>query len=612
MNKDDNNRNMIFFLIASMVLLAAYQYFVLSPQQKKQQAAQAAAAASSSSAAAAGLPMPGQPVVLTRPQALAQSPRVPIDTPSLKGSIALKGALLDDLYLAKYHETVDPKSPLVELLSPAGTAHPYYAEAGYFGQNVPNLPGIGAQWTLVSGDKLAPGKPVTLAYDNGAGLKFQRTYAIDDNYMITVTDSVANTGAQAVQLEPYASVTRVGMPVEVGRSGYVMEGAMATVSKDAADAKAGYHSQSKRYKDLIKDKTPPQGQSMGGWYAVTDKYWMASVIPNQGQLVNYSLSATALPDKTPVFRAGYSDAAVTVAPGATWTSQSHIFAGAKLHDQLNAYQKSLNLPRFGYALDWGHLDWLTIPFYLLLVQLYKWIGNFGFAILALTVVIKIIFYPLAHRSYVAMMKMKHVQQHLAPKLDAIKKRYADDPAKQQEATMKLYQEEKVNPMAGLSGCLPMLLQLPVFICLVKVLEMSIELRHAPFIFWIKDLSAPDPLTIVNLFGLLPFDPAHVPLIGGFLNGPLHIGPVAILYGASMWLSQQMSPTTGMDPNQRMMMAFMPLIMVFFFSQLAIGLMVYYFWNNILTILQQYSIMRRLKVENPVDNFFARLSKKKAA
>jgi len=612
MNNNDNNKNMIFFLIASMVLLAAYQFFILAPQQKKQMAAQQAAAAASSSAVAAGLPAPGQTVVLTRPQALAQSPRVAVDTPSLKGSIALKGGVIDDLALVKYHDTVDPKSPLVQLLNPRGAADAYYAEAGYFGQNIPNLPGAEAQWTLVSGSALSPGKPVTLAYDNGAGLKFQRTYAIDDNYMITVTDSVANTGAQAATLQPYASVTRVGMPADAGRGGYVLEGTMATVSKDPASGKAGYHSQSKHYKDLLKDKNPPQGNSVGGWYAITDKYWMTSVIPNQTQPVSYQATATTLPDKTPVFRTGYIDNAVTVAPGQSWTTQSHVFAGAKLHDQLNAYEKTLGLPRFGYALDWGHLDWLTIPFYLLLVQLYKWIGNFGFAILALTVVIKVLFYPLAHRSYVSMMKMKHVQQHLQPKLDAIKKRYADDPQKQQEATMQLYQEEKVNPMAGLSGCLPMLLQLPVFICLVKVLQMSIELRHAPFIFWIKDLSAPDPLTIVNLFGLFHFDPAHVPLIGGFLNGPLHIGPVAILYGASMWLSQQMTPTTGMDPNQRVMMAFMPLIMVFFFSQLAIGLMVYYFWNNILTILQQYSIMRRLKVENPVDNFLARLTQKKTA
>ena len=214
-----------------------------------------------------------------------------------------------------------------------------------------------------------------------------------------------------------------------------------------------------------------------------------------------------------------------------------------------------------------------------------------------------------------MTKLRHVQQRLQPKLDAIKKKFPDDMQKQQEATMKLYQEEKVNPMAGLGGCLPMLLQIPVFICLFKVLQMSIDMRHAPFFGWIKDLSAPDPLTIINLFGLLPFDPATVPLIGGILAGPLHIGPVAILYGLSMWASQEMTPMTGIDPMQKRMMSFMPLIMIFFFSQLAIGLMIYYFWSNILTILQQYLIYKRLKVDNPIDDFIAKVrgkSEKKAA
>ncbi|MGZ3298726.1 MAG: YidC/Oxa1 family insertase periplasmic-domain containing protein, partial [Asticcacaulis sp.] len=300
-----------------------------------------------------------------------------------------------------------------------------------------------------------------------------------------------------------------------------------------------------------------------------------------------------------------------IAPGQTWHGQSHIFAGAKLDGLLHAYMKSLNVPRFNWALDWGHLSFITIPFYLLLSWLYKMVGNFGIAILILTVIVKVVFYPLAHNSYVTMTKMKHVQQHLAPKLEAIKKRFPDDMAKQQEATMELYKQEKVNPMAGLGGCLPMLLQLPVFICLLKVLQLDIDLYHAPFFGYVHDLSAPDPLTIVNLFGLIHFDPATVPLIGGILNGPLHIGPVAILYGASMWLSQQMNPTaTGIDPMQKRMLAFMPLMMVFFFSQLAIGIMIYYLWSNILTMFQQYLIMRHLKVDNPIDDIIARITGKR--
>ena len=617
MNNTDDNKNMIYFLIASLALLFAYQTFIAGPQQKKAQEARAvAAAAASSSAVAAGLPVGTPTVTLTRDQALAAAPRIAIETPSLKGSLRLKGALIDDLYLTKYHTEVTPTSPLVELLTPAGAPHAYYVESGFFGQNIPNLPNADSVWTVASGDTLSVGKPVVLTYDNGAGLVFTRTYSIDANYMITQQDHVANAGAQAVTLQPYAGVTRLGIPAGHNQGNYVLEGTIATTSKDPASAKGGYHSVPKKYyKDMLKDKNPPKGTSVGGWFAITDKYWMTAVIPDQSRSVHYESNATATGPE-PVFKTGYIDSAVSIAPGQIWTSSSRIFAGAKLNEQLKTYEKDLKLPLFDNALDWGSLNFITIPFYWLLTFMYKWIGNYGLAILAMTVVIKIIFYPLAHNAYESMTKMKQVQDRLKPKLDAIKKRFPDDPQKQQEATMALYQEEKVNPMAGLGGCLPMLLQLPVFICLVKVLQMSIELRHAPFFGWIKDLSAPDPLSIINLFGALPFTPADVPVIGGILAGPLHIGPVAILYGASMWLSQQMTPTTGVDPMQKRMLALMPLFMIFFFSQLAIGLMVYYFWNNILTILQQYSIMHRLKVENPIDTAIIslreHLAKKKAA
>lgn len=619
MNNTDDNKNMIYFLIASMVLLFSYQFFVMGPQQKKAEAARAvaAAAASSSSLAevAAGMPV-GSNGTLTREQALSTSPRVPIDTPSLKGSIALKGALIDDVSLVKYHDTVDPKSAAVELLRPALGEHAFYVLSGFRGQTSVAMPTIDSLWTLTSGTVLSPGKPVVLSYDNGAGLRFQRTLSIDDKYMITQDDQVANASGQPVLIAPYSKVIRHDMPVNAGKSPYVLEGLMATSSKP--EGQAGYHTESITYKDLAKPKDARalnNVASTGGWFGITDKYWMAAVIPDQKQGLKFTTKADLINSK-PEFTAGYEDNALNLAPGAVWKGQSRIFAGAKLHDNLNAYEKT-GIPRFGWALDWGHLNFITLPFYLLLAWLYKMLGNFGLAILALTVIVKIVFYPLAHKSYEQMTKMKHVQQHLQPKLDAIKKRFPDDPQKQQEATMALYQEEKVNPMAGLGGCLPMLLQIPVFICLVKVLQMAIELRHAPFFGWITDLSAPDPLSIVNLFGLLPFDPATVPMIGGILAGPLHLGPVAIIYGISMWASQQMTPMVGVDPMQKKMMAFMPLMMVFFFSQLAIGLMIYYLWNNILTMLQQYSIMRRLKVENPVDDLIAKLtgkpdSKKKAA
>ncbi|ESQ90090.1 membrane protein insertase YidC [Asticcacaulis sp. AC460] len=621
-NNAPDTRNMIYFLIASMVLLFGYQYFVTGPQQKKLEAQRAVAASqsasSSSAAVAAGLPV-GAPATLTREQALAAAPRVAIDTPSLRGSLSLKGAIIDDLYLKKYKDSTQPNSTDVELLLPRGSERAYYIQSGYLGQNIPGLPDDNTVWTVASGDVLAPGKPVVLTYDSGAGLVFTRNLTIDDNYMITVEDAVANTGPGAVAFSPYSTVIRYDMPLHPERTGVVHEGAIATFPNKIENGKVDrYKTQSLKYKDMVKkpdEKLLKDKPSLGGWFGLTDRYWMAAVIPAQDQAVQFTAKTTVQNGK-PIFQSGYQDQSVTVAPGQTWKSQSHIFAGAKLNAQLQAYEKDLKIPRFGYATDWGSLQFLTYPMYWLLDKLYGFLKNFGFSILALTVIVKLVFYPLAHRAYESMTKMKQVQDRLKPKLDDIKKRYPDDQQKQQEATMKLYQDEKVNPMAGLGGCLPMLLQIPVFWALYKVLLLAIEMRHAPFFGWIKDLSAPDPSSFVNLFGLLPFTPADVPLIGGILAGPLHLGVVAILYGGSMWLSQQMTPTANVDPMQKKMLAFMPVILTFFMAQVAVGLIIYWIWSNILTIFQQWTIMHRLKVENPIDNGVAKikalLDKKKAA
>jgi YidC/Oxa1 family membrane protein insertase len=595
---------MIYFLIVSMALLAFYQFFVFGPQQKERAKAQVAAAAASSSAAiAAGLPMGGVSTTLTREQALAASPRVAIDTPSLKGSISLKGALIDDLYMIKYDRTVEKKNDPVELLTPAGAKNAYYVQSAYFAQNVSGMPDENTIWTQSGGSVLSPGKPVVLSYVNGAGLTFTRTLSIDANYMITEDDAVTNTSGAAVSFQPFSVVMRSGMPEHAGKEAVVHEGAIATSSKTLTSPKIGdYRTESLKYKDMAKPKdgkSLEDKNSIGGWYGITDKYWMAAVIPNQAQAVSYTAKAIVT-NGVPVFRSGYVDAPVTLAAGTTWKSQSHIFAGAKQNTQLQAYEDTLHIPRFHWAVDWGMLSVITYPMYWLLDKLYSLIGNFGLAILSLTVIVKLVFYPLAHKSYESMTKMKQVQERLKPKLDAIKKRHEGDPQKTQEATMALYQEEKVNPMAGLGGCLPMLLQLPVFWGLYKVLMLAIEMRHAPFFGWINDLSARDSTSIFNLFGALPYDPATVPLIGTVLNGPLHIGIIAILYGCSMWLSQQMTPMTGVDPMQKKMMSFMPIMLTFFMTQVAVGLIIYWIWSNCLTILQQYSIMHRLKVENPID------------
>ncbi len=602
MNNTDDNRNIIYFLVVSMIALLAYQFFYLGPKEKKQHEAQVAAAAASSSAAA--LAAPTATANLTHEQALALSPRVPIDTPSLKGSIALKGALIDDLYLVKYHEQVDPKSPNVELLRPKDTQSAYYVDSGFAAQNLPGAPDNNSLWTLTSGTALSPGNPVVLTYDAGTGLKFTRTLSIDKDYMITEQDQVSNATATPATFAPYARVIRVGA-LPNANHGNVHEGTVITFDKTAGK----YITEQSKYHDLTAGKEFKEGSATGGWYAMTDKYFMAGVIPDQKLALKYAAKNNG--DKTnPIFTASYVAANyVNVAPGQTWTGQTRIFAGAKQDQMMRAYGKDLALPHFERSLDWGILGFLTYPFFLLLTWIYQMVANYGVAILCMTVIIRAAFYPLAHRAQVQMVKLKHVQQHLQPKLDAIKKRFPDDMQKQQEATMQLYQEEKINPMAGLGGCLPMLLTIPVFLCLAKVLQMDIGLRHAPFFGYITDLSAPDPKTIVNLFGLLPFDPAQVPVIGGILSTWLHIGPVAILYGASMWASQQMTPMTGIDPMQKRMMNFMPLVMIFFFTTLPIGLMIYYFWSNILTMVQSYLIYRQLKVDNPVDQLIARLTNK---
>ena len=609
MNKDTDNRNMIYFLIVSMALLAFYQFFVFGPQQKKREAAQAVATASVSSASAAGVPLGGVPVTLTREQAIAATPRILIETPSLKGSISLKGALIDDLYLTKYDRTVEKKNDPVELLSPSSTKNAYYVISGYTAPNIPNAPNKDTVWAVTSGTKLTVGQPVVLSYDNGAGLVFTRTLSVDENYMITEDNTVTNASTQPMAFSPYSFVVRSGIPPEAGKNAVVHEGAVYAYSNIMDKPKLGdYRTAQIKYKDMAKGKDAKFAEnkpSIGGWYGITDHYWMAAVIPNQTQAVSYFVKSEIAND-LPVFRSGYVDNQVTVAPGQTWKSQSHVFTGAKQNTQLQAYEDSLHIPRFHWAVDWGMLSVITYPMYWLLDKLYAFLGNFGFAILTLTVIVKVVFYPLAHKSYESMTKMKQVQERLKPKLDAIKKRHEGDPQKTQEATMALYQEEKVNPMAGLGGCLPMLLQLPVFWGLYKVLQLAIEMRHAPFFGWINDLSARDSTTIFNLFGALPYDPATVPLIGTVLNGPLHIGVIAILYGCSMWLSQQMTPMTGVDPMQKKMMSFMPIMLTFFMTQVAVGLIIYWIWSNILTILQQYSIMHRLKVSNPIDTGFKKL------
>ena len=587
----DNTRNTIIFVVVAMVLMMAYQFLVLAPIQQRRAAEQRAAqvAAVSHPLVAA---QPGSSSFVSREQALAASPRVKIDSPALQGSIALKGGRIDDLFMKDYRETISKTSPPVELFRPEGAKQAYFADFGWAGQNV-LLPRADTVWTAKGNQTLKPGQPVSLTWDNGQGLSFTRTPAIDEHFMFTVTSSVANTGKAAVQMAPYASVQRQGMPT-LQPINIIHEGAIGSVTGALKLLP---------YKDW-KKKGEQAADTTGGWMGVTDHYWLAAVIPDQKEAVHSAFRVTSALG-VDVFEANYVGQPRTLAPGQTTTETTHLFAGAKKVSILQGYQDTLGVPKFVDAVDWGNFWFLTKPIFFVLAQLYKVLGNFGVSILALTVLVKLLLFPLANKSFESMSKMKNLQ----PEMEAIKKRFPDDATKQQQETMELYKREKVNPVAG---CLPVLVQIPVWYALYKVLYVTLEMRHAPFFGWIRDLSAPDPTSFVNLFGLIPWNPATTPLIGGILGTTLAIGVWPILYGLVQWLNTQMSPQPNVDPTQKLMFQLFPLIFTVMLAHSPAGILIYWVWSSTLTIVQQYYIMHSFKAQNPIDDFIAKVKNRTAA
>jgi len=577
---DGNNKNLLIAMALSLMVFAGWQYFIATPQMKAEQARQQQLAHQDKKAVpqqAPGLPgMAASGQHMTREAALkAGGARVAIDTPMVDGSIRLTGAKLDDLRLKNYRVTIDPKSPEIVLLAPKSTDYPYYAGFGWVGQGV-KTPDDNTPWQQSSGTVLAPGRPVTLSWNNGQGLTFTRVIAIDDKYMITVADSAANASAAPVTLFPYGTVERQGIEKDEGNM-YLHVGFVGVMNGKEEDAK---------YKDFKEAGTPPKNYvSTGGWLGITDKYWMAAIVPPQNEHFDGQYLGTKTQSGVDAYQANYRLGARTIAAGGQVTVTHRLFAGAKVVDILRGYQDDQKIVRFDNAVDWGIMSFLTRPFFWLLDHLYKLLGNFGLAILGLTVVVKLIFFPLQSASFRSMSKMKKLQ----PEMERLKKQHTDDPQKFQLAMMELYKREKANPI---SGCVPILLTIPVFIALYKVLFVTIEMRHAPFYGWIHDLSAPDPTSWINLFGLLPFSP-HAVLPGFLLI--LNIGVWPILYGLTMWVQQKLNPAPT-DPVQAKMFAFMPLIFTFLFGNFPAGLVIYYCWSNLLNMLQQYIIMRREGVE----------------
>ena len=604
-----DQKNTILAIVLSALVLIGWQLYFGLPQVEKQKQIQqqqaqehaqpgapAPQAVPSTQAPPAASPQaPAQPGAvpgraMTREEALAASPRVRIETPSVAGSISLRGGRIDDLSLIKYHETVDPGSPPIVLLAPSGSPSPFYSEFGWSAASgtTVKLPGPDTLWQQTGGGTLSVGRPVTLAYDNGEGLEFRRTIAVDDKYLFTIKDEVVNKGASAITLYPYALISRHGTPHTLGY--YILHEGMIGVLDDKL--------QEASYSDIEKKKNIAF-TSTNAWLGITEKYWAATLLPPSAAKIYAQFSF--FQNGINRYQTYYNLDPVTVAAGATSAVDTRLFAGAKEVSIVDGYNQQLGLNKFDLLIDWGWFYFITKPMFFALDWIYRLVGNFGVAILIITVIIKAFFFPLANKSYASMAKMKAVQ----PEMMAIRERYADDKMKQQQAMMELYKKEKVNPVAG---CLPMLIQVPVFFSLYKVLFVTIDLRHAPFFGWIKDLSAPDPLTVFNLFGLIPWDPTVVPVIGPFL----HLGPWPLIMGVTMWAQMKLNPPPP-DPAQKMIFDYMPIIFTFMLASFSAGLVIYWAWNNTLSVIQQSMIMRKhgAKVEL-IDNVKALFAKKEKA
>ena len=606
-----DNKNTILAIVLSALVLIAWQFFFAMPQEKarqeKLQAEQAQKQQTPAQPSQPGQPaqtpaQPGLPqapgqaaqapaeIAANRDAALGKSPRVPIATDSLQGSIALKGGRIDDLALVKFRETVDPKSPPIVLLSPSGSPEPFYAEFGWTnaaGANV-KVPASDTVWTQAGSGILRIDHPVTLTYDNGEGLEFRRTIVIDDNYLFTIKDEVANKSDKAVSLFPFALISRHGAPKTLGY--YILHEGLIGKFGDEGSKEVTYKT--------IEEKKINTFNATNAWLGITDKYWAAVLLPKTDAHVIANFRADML-GKIETYQTDYLLDARIIAPGATATADARLFAGAKEVRVVNDYEKKLDLNHFDLLIDWGWFYFITKPLFFLIDYIYRLVGNFGVAILIVTVLIKAAFFPLANKSYASMAKMKAVQ----PQMTALKARYPDDKAKQQQELMALYKKEKINPLAG---CLPIAIQIPVFFSLYKVLFVTIEMRHAPFFGWIHDLSAPDPTNVFTLFGLIPFDPTTLPVVGSFL----HLGAWAIIMGITMWAQMKLNPAPP-DPTQAMIFNWMPLIFTFMLATFPAGLVIYWAWNNSLSVAQQSIIMRKhgAKIEL-IDNIKALFVKKK--
>ncbi|MEC9343863.1 MAG: membrane protein insertase YidC [Pseudomonadota bacterium] len=593
----DTNRNTYLAIALSIMIVLAWQFLYVNPKlQDERQAAEAQRRQMEQSQPAGqtapgtphagntqagdNLPSAGAPSGQTAPQggsvpvsqalsrdaALTETPRVPVDNQHVVGSINLKGGRIDDLRLKKYRVTIEPDSDLITLLSPAQLRTGYFAELGYGKSGTSgDVPGPNTEWSAPDGAKLTPATPVTLSWSNEAGVNFRRTISIDDNYLFTFKDEISNGSGRDITLSPYGRVTRFYKPEQAGT--YILhEGLIGVFGEEGLEQTT--------YSSLEDDREVTSGQAAAGWLGITDKYWAAAIVPSAGFKPRFSYFDTGREH----WQADYLGDVLTIGDGQRTTVEQRIFAGAKEVNIVDDYEVKYSILNFELLIDWGWFYFITKPMFWLLDFLFKLVGNFGVAILLGTVVIKAVLFPLASMSYKSMAQMKKLQ----PEMTSLRERFADDKVKQQQEMMALYKREKINPAAG---CWPILIQIPIFFALYKVLYITIEMRHAPFFGWIQDLAAPDPTSLFNLFGLLPYEVPTFLLIG--------IWP--LIMGVTMFLQMQMNPTPP-DPTQAMIFKWMPIVFTFMLATFPAGLVIYWAWNNTLSIIQQGIIMKRYGVK----------------
>ncbi len=577
--EEQNNKNLILAMVLSAAVMIVW--FVLFPPPELPVEVAAAPAGQTETAIGTAAGAKADPAVDaaagTTAEPVPDAPRLKIDTPKLAGTISLLGGRIDDLSLKKYRETIEPDADTVHLLEPVGNALAYYSVFGW-------LPGTGLQagevpdamtlWTLEGNDTLAPDASVTLRWDNGKGLTFLREVSVDEDYMFTVSDKVRNSSEAPATLQPYGIIARHGLP-KLQNIFVVHEGAIQRIDGELTETD---------YADFTEfaidpNEGLPAVVSQGvvdGWIGFTDHFWMTTLVPEQG--TPYKAVLKFVPDAG-IYQAEVRPPAITLAPGGETVSSLRFFAGAKEWDTIRSYQNDQGIAGFLDSIDWGWFFFLTKPIFAVLHWLNAQIGNMGLAIIALTFVLKLIVLPLAYKSYVSMARMKELQ----PEMEALKERVGDDRQRMQREMMQLYKDKKVNPAAG---CLPILIQIPIFFALYKVIFVTIELRHAPFFGWLRDLSAPDSSSFFNAFGLLPWD---APVTGTVLH-LVFIGILPILLGISMWLQQKLNPAPA-DPVQQQIFAWMPWVFMFMLGGFASGLVVYWITNNTITFTQQFLIMR---------------------